>query len=115
MASDLRARCGTRKSFEALSLRRTRPRVTIAPCKRHSVRPRLVDSTCWSRCWAPASAHDEASAPVVSRRSRVDGPPLHVSVALLVEDPDKPRTDTIASDLDERLADRQCGLPLNLS
>jgi hypothetical protein len=51
----------------------------------------------------------------VSRRSRVDGPPLHVSVALLVEDPDKPRTDTIASDLDERLADRQCGLPLNLS
>ena len=47
----------------------------------------------------------EASSPRVSQRRRDDGRPLHLPVASLVEDPDNPRTDTIATDLDELVQD----------
>jgi len=52
-----------------------------------------------------AGTRGEASSPRVSQRRRDDGRPLHLPVALLVEDPDNPRTDTITSDLDELVQD----------
>jgi ParB family chromosome partitioning protein len=50
-------------------------------------------------------SRDDASAPTVIPRRRSDGRPLHVPVALLVEDPDNPGTDTIVSDLDDLVQD----------
>ena len=52
-----------------------------------------------------AGTRGEVSTPRVSQGRRDDGRPLHLPVALLVEDPDNPRTDTTASDVDELVQD----------